>query len=290
MQSSRSTILTPAPPRECWIQLPEILVHYLEWGDLNRPTLVLLRGGGQTAYAWQRVAERFASRYHIVTPDARGRGDSGWASDGHYGLGDFREDLRQFVGTLGLDRFVLAGMSLGGITAFAYAGDYGSTLRGLMIVDVAPEVERAGRDRILAFMQGRDSFESLEDAVAYAHAFNPRRAPETLRQTLPANLRTLPDGRLQWKWDPAFIRDASRTEARMLRPELWDAAARIPCPTLVIHGAESGILSRDIGARLAATIPQGRLVSIAGAGHSVQGDNPHNLGEALEQFLDQLGY
>ena len=277
-------------PREHVIRLPALPVHYLEWGEVGRPALVLLHGGGQNAFTWQRVADRFASRYHVLAPDARGHGDSGWAPTGEYHLADFREDLHAFVDSLGLTDFVLAGMSMGGITALSFAGEYGDRLCGLMIVDVAPQVEQAGRDRILAFMQGRESFESLEDAVAYAHAFNPRRNPEVLRKTLPQNLRQRPDGRLQWKWDPAFISSARLTEERMLRPELWAAAARITCPTLVIHGTESDILSRGTGERLAATIPQGRLVSIAGAGHSVQGDNPHDLGDALERFLTDLTY
>ena len=289
MQTSPALVRGSAP-RERLITLPTISVHYLEWGEAGRPALVLLHGGGQTAYTWQRVADRLASHYHVLAPDARGHGDSGWAPSGEYHLEDFREDRRAFVGQLGLTDFVLAGMSMGGITALAFAGESGDRLRGLMIVDVAPQVEQAGRDRILGFMQGRESFASLEDAVAYAHAFNPRRNPDALRKTLPQNLRQRPDGRLQWKWDPAFISSARLTEERMLRPELWEVAARIPCPTLVIHGTESDILSRGTGARLAATIPQGRLVSIVGAGHSVQGDNPHDLGEALERFLADLEY
>lgn len=287
MHSSPSNVQTP---RARTVQLPSIAVHYLEWGEAGQRPLVFLHGGGQTAYTWQRVAERFATDYHILAPDARGHGDSGWSPTGEYHLDDFRDDLRAFVETLGLNDFVLAGMSMGGVTSLAYAGEYGDTLRGLMIVDVAPKVEAAGRDRILGFMRGRKSFDSLDEAVDYAHAFNPLRSPEALRLTLPQNLRRHEDGRLRWKWDPAFVGSARQTEQQIVRAELWDVAARIPCPTLVIHGAQSDVLSRETGERLAATIPQGRLLTISGAGHSVQGDNPRNLGDALAGLLKEIDY
>jgi pimeloyl-ACP methyl ester carboxylesterase len=79
-------------------------------------------------------------------------------------------------------------------------------------------------------------------------------------------------------------------EARFGLPGLQAAAARVPCPALVVHGAESDILSRSAGEQLARTLPHGQFVSIDGAGHSVQGDNPHRLGETLEQFLTRIGY
>ena len=72
--------------------------------------------------------------------------------------------------------------------------------------------------------------------------------------------------------------------------DLWEAAARIPCPTLVVHGKESDILTEEVGQKLAAIIPHGRYVAVEGSGHSVQGDNPHSLSDAIEQLLRELDY
>lgn len=275
-------------PGHHWCTVDGVKLHYLAWGDHTRPVVVLLHGGGQSAHTWQRVADRLAPRYRLLAPDARGHGKSDWSADGQYGLEQFSGDLHGFVAGLRLGPFVLVGMSLGGMTALAYVGRSGQALRGLVLVDIAPEVQPQGKDRLLGFMQGRESFASLEDAVAYAHAFNPRRSPEVLRLTLPRNLRTLPDGRLRWKWDPAMFRDAAQLAASA--DALWQAAARVPCPTLVVHGAESDILSEATGERLASVLPQGRYLALAGAGHSVQGDNPHGLADALEQFLRDIDY
>ena len=285
-------MLATAPPISRYTRVGELTLHYLTWGTPSQPVLVLLHGGGQSAHTWHRVAARLQDRYYVVAPDARGHGDSAWAADRVYTIDALREDLRGFAGNLGLADFVLIGMSLGGMTALSYAGSYGATLRGLVVIDIAPQIEPAGRDRIVGFLTGRQTFTSVEEAVDYAHAFNPRRDRATLHQTLPRNLRTLPDGQLRWKWDPAFLRMADTAEpaARSGLADLQAAAARVSCPALVIHGAESDILSRSAGEQLAWTLPHGQFVSIDGAGHGVQGDNPHRLSETLEQFLTRIGY
>lgn len=282
---------TGTEPASCRLPVGGVELHYLEWGSPLAPPLVLLHGGGQNAFTWNRVAARLAGRYRLIAPDARGHGDSDWDPSGNYGGDRYREDLRAIVTQLGLEQFVLIGMSMGGMTSLSYAGHYGMTLRGLVVVDIAPDVNPEGRDRILGFMKGREHFESLDDAVAYAHQFNPRRSPDALRQTLPKNLRQHDDGRLRWKWDPACFNHARMDGGiRFGMEDLWDSAKRIPCKTLVVHGTESDILTADVGRKLADAIPHGRYVAIEGSGHSVQGDNPHSLSEAIEQFLGELGY
>src|SRR5438874_103249 len=82
------------------------------------------------------------------------------------------------------------------------------------------------------------------------------------------NLRELPDGRLAWKWDPSlFNRQGGRQEERRVnQARLWEEVRRISCPTLVVHGRESDILTRENGEALAQAVPHGRYVCIEGAG------------------------
>jgi pimeloyl-ACP methyl ester carboxylesterase len=288
-----STHDSSAEPSSHRFPVEGIELHYLEWGDPAGPPIVLLHGGGQSARTWGRVASRLGDRYRLIALDARGHGDSDWDPAGQYGGQRSREDVRELVAALALDPFVLVGMSMGGMTSLSYASTYGHSLRGLVVVDIAPDVKQEGRDRILGFMLGRDSFASLDEAVEYSHAFNPRRSPEALRSTLPHNLRQLPDGRWRWKWDPAcfdFSDGQSPGAGRYGAEDLWEAARNIPCPALVVHGMESDILSAEAGERLASAMPQGAYVAVAGSGHSVQGDNPHSLSDAIEQLLHQIGY
>lgn len=290
-QNATRNLHEPASRR---IPVDDIELHYLEWGSSANPPIVLLHGGGQNAWTWGRVATRLGGDYRLIALDARGHGDSDWDPAGKYSGQRHREDVQAVVDALDLDQFVLVGMSMGGMTSLSYASTYGEKLRGLVVVDIAPDVKREGRDRILSFMLGRESFASLDEAVDYAHEFNPRRSREALRTTLPHNLRELPDGRLRWKWDRACFNFERNNESskpnRFGKEDLWEGAKRIPCSTLVVHGKESDILTAEAGERLASAIPQGRYVGVEGSGHSVQGDNPHSLSDAIEQFLTDIGY
>jgi pimeloyl-ACP methyl ester carboxylesterase len=285
--------LRPAPRAgdSHFTQANGLRFHYLTWGDPASPPILLYHGGGQTAHTWQRVANHLSDRYRLIAPDARGHGDTEWSPNGDYGAFYSRDDSVALVEALGLREFVLVGMSMGGLTAMAYAAQPSARLRGLVVVDVAPTVEDSGTERVMKFLRGQTVFADLDEAIAVAHAFNPRRSVENLRQTLPANLRTLPDGRLAWKWDPALFSNANapRRDQRRLH-NLWEQVAQIACPVLVVHGRESDILTPENGRKLAATVRDGRFVSIAGAGHTVQGDNPHSLAEALEAFLSEIRY
>jgi pimeloyl-ACP methyl ester carboxylesterase len=113
----------------------------------------------------------------------------------------------------------------------------------------------------------------------------PWRDPRLLRRSLLHNLRPLPDGRWTWKYDPKLIAWADLDDMRLAMHRLWDAVAKITCPTLVVRGARSAIFLDDDAAALARALPDGRWRRIDAAGHNVQGDNPKGLAEAIVEFL-----
>jgi pimeloyl-ACP methyl ester carboxylesterase len=97
------------------------------------------------------------------------------------------------------------------------------------------------------------------------------------------SFRRLPDGRLTWKYDRA-LRDQSREGTRDL-PDLWPDLARIACPTLIVRGAESDVLSPEIAKRMVETLQGGRLVEVSEAGHTVPGDQPELFIRIVRQFF-----
>ena len=70
--------------------------------------------------------------------------------------------------------------------------------------------------------------------------------------------------------------------------ELWEDVRKIQCPTLIVRGGESDILSPQAAERLQAAIPNSQLSVVAGAGHSVMGDNPDGFAKAVQEFLKIL--
>jgi pimeloyl-ACP methyl ester carboxylesterase len=261
-------------------------LHYLDWDGPSNRQVVFLHGGGLTAHTWDLVCLALRPAYRCLAIDLRGHGDSEWSPNMRYEIDDHVADLTGFVAELGLDGFALVGMSLGGGASMVYAAGAGDRLTGLCLVDVGPRVQPAGTRRIREFMMEPDELASVEDFVDRAIKFNPARDRELLRRSLLYNLHQLPDGTWTWKYDRRHRGPSAFESAEQRLAQLSDSVGQIRCSTLVVRGERSDVFSAADAEELARSLPDGRAVTVAGAGHTVQGDNPKGLLEVLEPFLD----
>ena len=251
-------------------------------------TALLLHGGGQTRHSWHGTAARLAAHgWAAITVDARGHGDSQWAPDGDYSLDAFAGDLCAIVSTL--DRApVLIGASLGGMTALVGQGERPNLARALVLVDIAPRVERAGRERIRAFMaSGANGFASLEEVADAVHAYNPNRPRPRNLDGLMKNVRQRADGRWYWHWDPKFLRVGDEPSRAVDTGRLYHAAGNITVPTLLVRGTRSDIVTPEAAAELLLLIPAATIVEVA-AGHMIAGDDNDAFTAHLLDFLTGL--
>lgn len=255
--------------------------HYLEWGERGQPCFVFLHGGGQTAWTWDTVCQHLARDFHCLALDLRGHGDSEWAYDHDYFVEAFARDVEAFLENAP-ERPILVGMSLGGLTAIAHAVDNSALLRGLVCVDVGPEVDVQAAQPIRDFVRDGFALSDFNQFVDAAQTFNQRRHKTLLEASLRRNLRERINGTFTWKTDPNMHRAVDTIAAQMA--DLDQKVNQIACPVLVLRGAESDILSEQQAARFAATVPDGSWEAISNAGHSIQGDNPKGLIEALLRF------
>src|SRR5215510_16387343 len=125
-------------PRSQRICLPQVELHYLEWGKPQNSPIVLVHGGSAQAHWWDHIAIELAQEYRVIALDLRGHGDSNWVTPPSYEIDDYVADLTAFVAALQLSPFVLVGHSLGGLIALAYAARHFATLRALIVVDTGP--------------------------------------------------------------------------------------------------------------------------------------------------------
>lgn len=270
-------------PRDATTILGGLRFHYLDWGTAGRPPVLLLHGGAQTAHSWDEVAPDLLRDHHVLALDQRGHGDSDWDPDGTYRRDAFVGDVRAFLDDQGWTAATVFGLSMGGLNTIAFAAAHPERVRGIVVVDVAPTIEKKGTDAIRAQLS-TFVFDSFEEAVAHAHAFNPRRSLENIRVRMRHGLKQLPDGRWTYKFDP---RIGSGAESNL--EGLWEAIGRIRCPALIVRGAESPILARETAERFVGELPGAEAVEIPGAGHSVMGDNPSGFLAAVRPFLDRHG-
>jgi pimeloyl-ACP methyl ester carboxylesterase len=276
-----------ATPQDRRVSARGLSFHYVEWGAVTQPPLLCLHGITQTAHSWDEVAAALADGYRVLCFDQRGHGDSDWAPDGDYTRQTQAADLDAITDALGLQQFILAGMSMGGINSITFTARHAQKVRALIIVDVSPEIQVKGVEHIRSFIQAPDELDSFEAFVERAHQFNPRRSLENIRSRLTHNLKQLPNGKWTWKYDKA-LRSGERSFQASALQNLWDDVHAIRCPTLIIKGGESDILSAESAAKLQQAIPESRLAVVPGAGHSVMGDNPGAFVAAVLPFLSGL--
>ena len=137
-----------------WVPVSKIVhannlnFRYLEWGNPNNPIILMLHGFAQQAHSWDFVALSFADRYRIIALDQRGHGDSDWAVDGDYTPDAQEKDIAAIVKKLDLKDIILFGLSMGGRNAFTYAAKNPEQIKGLIVVDSAPEIISKGTKNI----------------------------------------------------------------------------------------------------------------------------------------------
>jgi pimeloyl-ACP methyl ester carboxylesterase len=260
--------------------------HYTEWGEPSAAPVILLHGVTGHARTWDEEARALAARYRILALDQRGHGDSDPAPDGDYSTDALVGDVAALVETLALSPVRLVGLSLGGRVAIAFAARYPAAVERLVVVDIGPELAPAGVGRVGMLMASSpERFGSVDEAFAHARASNPRYQEAALRHRVVHAVRPLPDGGYAWKYDRA-IRDAVRTGRWRDGVDLWPLWKSVTCPTLLVRGADSDVLSADVARRMLVSQPRARLVEVAGAGHTVPGDRPAEFLAALREFLD----
>jgi esterase len=272
-------------PESHEVQVGRLRLHYLDWGNKGKPPILFLHGGALTAHTWDLVCLALRDDYHCLALDQRGHGDSDWAHDEDYSIGAQLEDTKGFVDKLGLDKFILVGMSLGAINSLAFAVAHPERLSHLVIIDAGPEMRRPGSSRIRDFVNEVQETVTVEAIIEKALKFNPRRDPNILRRSLMHNLRQQPDGTWRWKYDTRRFKAMGQTSHRDDRAKLADGLVRILCPTLVVRGGDSDVFHEEDGIRLAQRLPDGKFVTVPDAGHTVQGDNPKGLVAELRRFL-----
>lgn len=267
------------------------------YGDDDAPTVMLMHGGGQTRHAWGGAGAAFATAgYRSVSIDLRGHSDSDWSPDGDYALQRYADDLIEVANTCSRPP-ALVGASLGGLASMlalaTNARSANTPLAScLVLVDVAPRIETAGRVKIQEFMRaGMRGFDSLDEAADAVALYNPHRPRPKDPAGLRKNLRKRGDGRWYWHWDPRFVSERNEAEEQsssIARTELSEAARLIDIPTMLVRGRMSDIVSDESVSELKQLVPHAEIADVADAGHMVAGDRNDIFNAAVVDFVGRV--
>jgi pimeloyl-ACP methyl ester carboxylesterase len=257
-----------------------VRLHYLEWGSPGRPGLLFLHGGAAHAHWFDAVAPAFADRFHVVSLDQRGHGESQWPEPPAYGTHDFAGDLLGIMDALGWSRLTLVGHSMGGHNAMAFAAWRPERVERLVIADSRPSIPP---DRLaMMHRRGYRPPRRHESAAAAVAAFRllPREtvAPPALLAHLARAGLIEREGKWNYRFDPAC--NATRQPV-----DAWPLLPTIACPTLIIRGENSPILPRPMGEEMAKNISGAELAEIPGVYHHVVLDAADAFISLLDRFL-----
>lgn len=253
----------------------------------DRPTVLLLHGGGQNRFSWKKTGQILADAgLHVVALDSRGHGDSDRSSEGDYSVESLCADTLQVLEQIGRPA-ALIGASMGGLTAILAAHEAGpQRVTRLVIVDVVPRYEKQGSARIRDFMfnhvHGFDTLDEAADAVA---AYLPHRPRPRNHEGLKKNLR-LRGGRWYWHWDPAFLSDPGDDPLRRAE-KIEQAAVELAIPILLIRGKLSDVVSYEGVQAFLRKVPRAEFVELSGAGHTAVGDDNDAFTAAVVDFVSR---
>lgn len=266
----------PPAVRRVRVPVPSGELSGLAWGAAD-PELVLLHGGAQNAHTWDTVALTLG--HPLVALDLPGHG--------HSGAGSIRDlpvaadDVAAAVRVLAPNAAAVVGMSLGGLLGLVLADRHPDLVRSLVLVDITPGVDAGKASQITDFVNGPASFASFDELLARTKAFNPTRSESSLRRGILHNALQREDG--SWVWRYRRFDDAGPAGQA---PQLWDVLSRVAVPLTLVRGMRAQSVVDDADeAELLRRQPGARVVQVAEAGHSVQGDQPVELAGILAEVL-----
>jgi len=248
---------------------------YVEWGDPANPrVLVCVHGLTRCGRDFDYLAEAMAGEYRVVCPDIVGRGRSDWLRNkALYAIPQYCADIATLLARIGAEHVDWVGTSMGGLIGMALAIQPETPIRKLVLNDVGPVITAASLERIGTYLGRVGSFDSIERAEAAVRFVSQpfgRLTDAQWRHLTVHVVRQTADGQYEMAYDPG-IAEAFRTafaasEGKDL--ESWPLYDAITCPTLLLRGADSDLLTAEAARAMTQRGPRAGLVEFAGVGHA----------------------
>lgn len=259
----------------------------------GRLPLICLHGLTRNSKDFEDVAPRIAlAGRRVIVPDVRGRGQSDYdRNPANYQPRTYARDVLALMESLGIDRAVFLGTSMGGIITMTLAASHSKAVAAAILNDVGPAVAPEGIARILAYAGKKPSVNDWDDAVEYVRGTSSAAFPhydvEDWRRFAERTFRDTGSGP-KLDYDPA-IASPLKAPSRLTGFLAWLLFRKLARrrPTLLIRGAASDIVSRSIAERMKRHAPGMELAEVPGVGHAPTLDEPAAVA-AIDEFLDRV--
>lgn len=248
-------------------------IAYVEWGHPKNPrVLVCVHGLTHCGRDFDFLAQALSQEYRVVCPDLVGRGRSDWLSDKSlYGISQYAADLVVLLARLDVEFIDWVGTSLGGLIGMVLAAQARTPVRHLVLVDVGPVISAASMARISKLVGKGPRFDSIDQAEAYFRVVGAPFGPlndAQWRHLTEHSVKMGSDGKLDLHYDPGIAEPFRTTVGEGKDYEVWPIYDLIRCPTCVLRGEASDVLTRETAREMTSRGSCAQLVEIPGVGHA----------------------
>lgn len=267
------------PYEDHHVEVAGCRVHYLAWGESDRPGLVFVHGGAAHAHWWTHIAPQFADDYRVAALDLSGHGDSGRREQ--YSLETWTQEIMAVAADAGVaGPPIVVGHSMGGFVSIATAAEFGNAVAGIVIFD-SPVIRE----------------DAEVEAARLGTSFKPPRVYPDVDTAL-SRFRTVPE---QDHYEPYVLDYIARRslgpveggwswkfDSRIFRPwrnEVADYLPRITC-RIALFRSELGLATEEVGEYLYENTGRvAPVILVPEAGHHLMLDQPLLLTVGLRTLL-----
>ena len=281
-------------PTSNYLTLAGREIHYTEWGDANRETVIAWHGLARTGRDMDELAEHLSAHgYRVICPDTLGRGLSQWSPlpQQEYCLAFYARLAAALFEQLQIERAHWVGTSMGGAIGTVCASGLfqpgmKQRIRSLVLNDNAPELAAAAINRIRAYAGNPPAFETVRELEAFfRQAYKPYGwlSDAQWRRLTETSTRRLPNGRVTPHYDPAMVRQFEHHPDDYL---IWDHYEQVEIPVLLLRGVESDLVLPETAAQMQSCGPgrsgQLQTIEVPGCGHAPALNVPAQLDAVLD--------
>jgi pimeloyl-ACP methyl ester carboxylesterase len=277
-------------------------IAYLDWGNpAAGHVVVCVHGLSRNSRDFDYLARELASHCRVICMDVVGRGDSEWLADkGDYSFSTYLADAAALIARITAPAAPVAfgtfrsrrktvpgpatidwvGTSMGGLIGMLLAAKRGSPIRRLVLNDVGPFIPWSALYRLKGYVYGGSFFRSLAEVEAHLREscapFGPL-SDEQWRHLTENSVTQTATGEYRLRYDPAIgdtMRGARADPEFPMGPnflsgiDLWSTWTEVRCPTFVLRGAESDVLSRETLLQMQARRTGVEALELQGIGHA----------------------
>lgn len=248
---------------------------YTEWGDPHNPrVLICVHGLGRCGRDFDFIGNALSDEYRVVCPDIVGRGRSDWlALKSLYAVPQYVADLITLIARLDVEHVDWLGTSMGGMIGMALAAQHQAPIARLVLNDVGPVITYASIlriDQTLGKAPRFDTFDQAEQYVRLVSATFGKFSDAQWRHLTEHVVRAAADGKFEFCYDPGIAEPFRETlqQCQGKDIELWPFYDAIRCPTLVMRGALSDLLTPETVSQMTQRGPRARTAEVPEVGHA----------------------